>query len=40
MLEAKLDNHLGYSKYDYKNKTLQIVGVVVVLKSIVEFRRI
>lgn len=21
MLEAKMDNHLGYSKYDYKNKS-------------------
>ncbi|CDH92511.1 transposase (plasmid) [Clostridium botulinum B str. Eklund 17B (NRP)] len=40
MLEAKLDNHLGYSKYDYKNKTFQIVSVVVVIKSIIRFRRI
>nr|WP_257787415.1 MULTISPECIES: hypothetical protein [Clostridium] len=40
MLEAKLDNHLGYSKYDYENKILQIVGAVVVLKSIIRFKGI
>lgn len=29
-LEAEIDEELGYSKYDYRNKAPQTVGMVIV----------
>ena len=32
MLEAEMDDHLGYSKYDYRTKRQTIAVMVIVLK--------